>query len=147
MLSMLLTLVLVGCGDKDDPNNNINNTDGGTDTGDTGAQIDEDCAEVDHDPIDTAQLIGEPIDIQATITDESGIFLAELYYKQETTTTWKKLSMVDQGGGAYASQIPAADVGSGGMDYYLRVVDAAQNDCTVPTDGEDDPWHFRVTAS
>ncbi|MCB9779154.1 MAG: hypothetical protein H6742_11375 [Alphaproteobacteria bacterium] len=145
MLSMLLTLSLLACGDKD--SNKINNDDGGVDSGDTGVPVDEECAEIDHDPIENAQLIGVPIDIQATVTDASGVFLVELYYKQETTTTWKHLTMVDQGGGNYVTQIPAADVGSGGMDYYLRAVDAAQNDCTLPTDGEDDAWHFRVTAS
>lgn len=150
MTAALLMMALLACGDKDDPNNNILDGDGGAadDTGDTGTTVDTQCPTIDHEPIEDGQLYGEPVDITATVTDDSGVFLVELYFKQEVSTNWTRLQMAptQAGGSVYSVQIPGSTVGSGGMDYYLKATDQLDNGCTLPAEGESDPYHFRVSA-
>lgn len=146
-MTTVLLLALFACGDKDDGSGAILDNDGGAedDTGDTGPTIDTDCPEIDHDQIETAQPAGVAITVTATVTDESGVFLSEIYFKKETTTNWTRLNMTAAPGtSVYEVEIPASQVGSGGMDYYLHAVDQLNNECFLPLDGPDDPYHFRV---
>lgn len=148
-MNAVLLLALLACGDKDDPGTTILDSDGGAadDTGDTGPTVDTECPTIDHEPVPDGQLYDEPVDIAATITDTSGVFQVVVYYKQETSTNWTSLqiSPVTPGGSEYAGQIPGSAVGSGGMDYYIKASDQLNNECTLPEDGEDDPYHFRVS--
>lgn len=152
MTAAVLLLALLACGDKDDGSGGILDggaEDGGaSDTGDTGPTVDSDCPDIEHEEIADGQLAGEAVDINATVTDPSGVFLVELYFKKETSTTWTRLNMnpIQAGSSDYAQQIPASSVGSGGMDYYIKASDQLNNECTLPLEGEDDPFHFRVSA-
>ncbi len=119
---------------------------------DTSTEEDTTGPVIEHDPIENAQLYGEPVAISAIVTDdESGVFLVKVFYKQETTTTWNnvQLSIVPPDTGipqdTYAAEIPGAAVGSGGMHYYLWANDLEENESFLPEGGENDPWHFRVT--
>jgi len=142
MLTLALPLVLACNGGSSGIAGTSTSTD---DTGDTGPVEDLLCPTIEHAEIETAQPLGVAVDVTATVIDEmSGVFLVELYYKQEITTSWERLSMTLGGTDSYTAQIPAGSVGSGGMDYYIKAVDVVQNACTAPTAGDTDPFHFRV---
>ena len=142
-----LGLLLVACGDS---------TGIVVNPEDSAVLEDEACPLITHDPVDAAQEMGQSVSIQATVTDdvdgdsvddvdESGVFMVKVYYRQEVTTTWEStmMSLMDASG-IYGGTIPGADVGSGGMNYYIYAVDRKNNECTLPPAGEGDPWHFRV---
>lgn len=121
--------------------------DGGTtDTGDTGEpEEDTICPTINHTPIETAQPLGEPVTISATVTDnDSGVFIVRVYYRKETAASWKDFSLVAGGEDTWTGDIPGEEVGSGGMRYYIEAVDQKQNTCTAPQRGEEDPYSFRV---
>ncbi|MCK6506829.1 hypothetical protein L6R53_26235 [Myxococcota bacterium] len=143
MLALALTLMLA-C---DGGNTGVGGDGTTDDSGDTGPVVDEACPTITHTPIEAAMPLGEPIDVSAVVVDDlSGVFVVKLYYKQETTTTWDDVGMTLSGTDTYTAQMPGSAVGSGGMDYYIQAVDIDQNGCTLPLDGESDPFHFRVTA-
>lgn len=149
-MTAALFLALLACGDKDPGTTILDGgaTDGGAeDSGDTGPGEDTVCPEIEHEPVEDGQPYGEAIDITATVTDQSGVFLVELYFKQETSTTWTRLNMAatQAGGSVYTQQIPASTVGSAGMHYYLKATDQLNYSCTLPLDGEDGPFHFLVS--
>ena len=102
---------------------------------------------IEHEPIDGSQRYGDDVAIIATaVDDDTGVFLVTVIYKQETSTEWVDAPLSNQGDGNYVGRIPGADVGSGGMDYYLSALDLNENESFLPSDGEADPYHFRVSA-
>ena len=112
---------------------------------DTGERQDLEGPIIEHDPVETAQLFGQAVSIEATVTDEmSSVFVVKVYYKRETSTTWDSSGMTSDGGDLFSGAIPADAVGSGGMHYYLYAVDSRQNESYLPEEGSGDPWHFRV---
>lgn len=120
--------------------------DGETDTGDTG-ELEEDtiCPTITHTPVETAQPLGEPVIISATVTDnDTGVFSVRVYYRKETSSTWKEFALAAGAEDVWSGDIPGEEVGSGGMRYYIEAVDLKQNTCTAPQRGEDDPYSFRV---
>ncbi len=122
------------------------NDGGATDTADT-AEPEEDtvCPTILHTPVETAQPVGQDVNIEATVTDNlSGVFSVRLYYKKEAATSWKEVAMALGASDLWSGKIPGAEVGSGGMHYYLEAVDLKQNRCTSPTRGASDPYRFRV---
>ena len=140
-----MLLLLFACGDTD--GDNI--LDGGAtdDSGqDTAPPADTECPVIEHEPIETTQTVGVSVPITATVTDATAVFVVELYFKKETSTTWQRLNMAaSPGTSLYASEIPGSQVGSGGMDYYIKAVDTEQYACTLPLDGEGEPFHFLVS--
>jgi len=125
---------------------------------DTAAPEDGSCPLIAHDVVAVAQEMGQSVSIRAMVTDdidgdarddadESGVFMAKVSYKRETSSSWESsvLTPTDESG-IWGGAIPGSAVGSGGMDYYLYAVDRKDNECTLPEEGEGDPWHFRVYA-
>jgi len=91
---------------------------------------------------------GEPVVMDATITDEgNGVFIATLYYRNETDSSkdWKSIGFVPGAAeGEYTATIPADAQHSSGMWYYLFASDGA-NETTSPEQGPDSPYHFGYT--
>ena len=99
--------------------------------------------------IETSQPIGDDVLITCTAADDdSGVFIVSVVYKQETSTNWQdaQLRAVDNAGN-YEGYIPGDDVNSAGMDYYLKAIDGQNNEGTLPEDGEEDPYHFRISTT
>lgn len=97
---------------------------------------------------DTNQPSGEDVVLDASISDEgSGVFTATLYYRNETDGSgdWKNIGFVSVGSDLWEATIQADEQHSGGMWYYLRAVDHAQNESYFPDDGPADPLHFGYT--
>jgi hypothetical protein len=107
---------------------------------------DLECPNIEHIPVQSPQIIGEPVTVSANISDESGVLSAILYYKVETAITWDDTTM--EGSGAdFVATIPGKEVGAAaGMHYYIWAQDGAPalNACTVPNDGEEGPFHFTI---
>lgn len=89
--------------------------------------------------------LDEPIVVEATITDEeSTVYLATLNFKQETGA-WQSRAFMEGEAGVWTATIPADELGSAGIYYYIEAVDTAQNVAYSPKDGEADPYHLRLS--
>ncbi len=102
---------------------------------------------IEHSPVEEAQPLGTDVDIYAVIVDEeSGVFLTKLYYKNETSGSgdWESTAMTPLEADEWVGTIPGEAQSSGGMNYYISAVDAAQNESASPEKGAEDPWHFRL---
>ncbi len=102
---------------------------------------------ITHTSIAEAQLYGQDVLIEANASDDSGVFVVEMVYKQETSGTsgWKSKPMSEVGGGLFQGAIPGDDVGSAGMHYYLQATDSLNNTSCLPDECEVAPWHFSVS--
>jgi hypothetical protein len=118
-----------------------------TNPGDTSNAGDHDPPEILHDAIETTQTYGESVSLVATVSDEGeGVFVVQAFYRQETSSMWEDIVLVDMDGdGIYEGNIPGSDVMTGGMYYYLYAMDKAENETFEPDEGEDDPFHFRIS--
>ena len=118
------------------------------DSGDDGEDLE--CPSIQHIPVTSPQTIAVPVTVSATITDESGVSTAIVYYKVETAIIWDDKELDNGGSGdEYSVEIPGKEVGgAGGMHYYIWAQDASPNlnACTRPTDGEEGPFHFTIDA-
>lgn len=139
---MLTLMFLMGCSDGAGPNVVYSDNDPETDEDTTPPTL-------THTPIETSQPIGEDVLITCTAADDdSGVFIVSVWYKQETSTNWEdaQLRQVDNAGN-FEGYIPGDDVNSAGMDYYLEAIDGQNNSGFLPEDGEDDPYHFRISTN
>jgi hypothetical protein len=145
---MVWMLVLAAACDTNGPVNSDGLGDG-SDTGLNGA--DDEAPTISFEPPADAQASGEDVVLHATIVDNeggSGLFIATLYYRNETdaSSEWKSIGFVRQGDtDEFAATIKAAEQHSGGMWYYLLAVDLAQNEATLPEAGASAPFHFRYS--
>lgn len=138
--AMLTLLFVLGC--TDDGSQVVYNDD------DPEAENDTTPPTLTHIPIETSQPIGEDVLISCNAQDDdSGVIVVNVKFKQETSTEWDdaQLRAIDNAGN-YEGYIPGDDVNSAGMDYYLEAIDAEENKGVLPDDGEDDPYHFRISA-
>ena len=81
-------------------------------------------------------MANEPIVIRASITDNSAIASALLYYRNSDGTTpgsWTSVAMISQGGGIYQGTIPATHP-QRQVDYYLQATDDGGQTVTNPGD-------------
>jgi hypothetical protein len=111
--------------------------------------LDDDGPVIDHEPISISQLYLEDVSMEAWVFDDgSGVFVVEVVYKREDSTVWqsKPLAVDLEDTDFFAGEIPAADVVSGGMHYYLEATDREGNVSWDPPESEQDPFHFRITA-
>jgi hypothetical protein len=135
MSFVLLIWAAFGC----DPNTGFN-------PGDSDDEEDLECPNIESIPVSSPQIIGTDVLVTANITDDSDVLTARLYYKLETSITWKDETM-KASGNSWEAVIPAADVvNAAGMHYYVWAQDAspALNSCTLPNDGEEGPFHFTL---
>jgi hypothetical protein len=136
---LVLVATLGGC-NTDDPHV-IYEPGDTTDAGDTTPPV------IEHDPVETTQAYGQPVPLSSTVTDaDSSVFIVQAYYRQETSSIWKSTTLSDgNADGVYEGQIPAGDVMTGGMYYYLYAMDTEENEGYLPLGGESDPFHFRIS--
>jgi hypothetical protein len=85
--------------------------------------IDLDPPSVTHTPV-TSGTSGPPIQISADITDNNVLDEVFLYYKKPTDSTYTALQM-SVSGDTYSADIPANEVTSEGLEYYISASDNA----------------------
>jgi hypothetical protein len=136
---LVLFSALSGC-NTDDPHV-IYEPGDTTGTGDTTPPV------IEHDPVEAAQLYGQEVPLSATVTDaDSNVFIVQVYYRQETSSIWQSTTLMDVDSDTiYDGQIPAGDVMTGGMYYYLYAMDTEENEGYFPSGGASDPFHFRIS--
>lgn len=88
--------------------------------------------------------MSEDFVVEATVTDDTSLYIVSLYYKKETGD-WDNKPMMDSGGGLYSAIISSSDLGSAGMYYYIEALDTSQNTAWSPDEGPSDPWHVRLS--
>ena len=87
--------------------------------------------EITHTPV-TDGVEGDPIEISAVITDESGVLEAELYYRKGGDTNYVLLEMTSAGADTYTATIPASFVNDETIEYYILASDDV-NEATHPS--------------
>ncbi len=141
MRAFACLFLLSACGSTLSTNENTNNN-GFEEVSDTTPP------ELAYTPITESMAMGADVPVTCVATDdESGVVFVRLYFKNETddSSAFKTLQLSATGNpDEYAGAIPGDEEQSGGMDYYLEAIDAAQNVVWAPEDGPDDPYHFRV---
>ncbi|HSA22055.1 MAG TPA: PKD domain-containing protein, partial [Myxococcota bacterium] len=76
-----------------------------------------------HTQVPDGQPDGVDVAVVATISDESGVRSASLYYRPTGQPGFSAAPMVVVAGSQYAGLIPAAAVTTAGVDYYLEAED------------------------
>ena len=84
--------------------------------------IDTEPPEITHTPV-TDGVEGNPIEVSAIITDESGVSEAKLYYRKGDDTDYVLLEMPFAGADTYAATIPASFVDDETIEYYIFASD------------------------
>lgn len=98
-----------------------------------------------HEPVRKA-VVGQPIRIQAEITDDTRIREATLYCRMTGTKPYYPIPM-RRSQATYSENIPSELVAEPGVDYYILAVDESGNRSTVPTiDPENSPFQIQVSA-
>ncbi len=119
--------------------------DGTTDTDEFDEGSDEVAPTIVFEPFTDNQPSGTDVVVEAYITDEeTGVFMATLYFRNETDSSkdWSSVGFTAQGDDLWQATIKADEQHSSGMWYYLLAVDMAQNAATSPDQGEEEPYHF-----
>ncbi|MEZ4267599.1 MAG: PKD domain-containing protein, partial [Myxococcota bacterium] len=78
-----------------------------------------------HTPVANGQAEGADVQVDATVTDTTGVASVSLYYKVATGSTYASVDMTDLGDGHYRASVPGVVVTSAGVRYYIRAVDTA----------------------
>ena len=87
--------------------------------------------EITHTPV-TEGVEGNPIEISAVITDESGVEEAVLYYRKGSDADYLSLVMATAGADTYTATIPASFVDAETIEYYIFASDGV-NEATHPS--------------
>jgi hypothetical protein len=86
------------------------------------------------------------VQITAEVWDEeSDVLQVELYYAQAVSIDWQTENMsFDASSGQYRATIPATQVGSAEMLYYIKAIDEAFNESVDPTDADEDRFEAYI---
>ena len=82
---------------------------------------------INHDPPVRSFRSGESLSIQATITDNSEIKEAILFYRTMGKEEYSSINMEKQPEGVYAASIPTEEIAEPGVEYYIQASDPAGN--------------------
>jgi len=101
---------------------------------------DEEGPVIEHEQIDESKPGGVAVQITAEVWDEEGeVLQVELYYAQSVSTDWQTENMsFDASNSQYRATIPATQVGSAEMRYYIKAIDQAFNETVDPIDADVD---------
>ena len=101
---------------------------------------------ITHAPIGGGQPEGQPVTVQATVTDPSGLAAVTLHYKVATGSSYGDAPMIDLGDGLYSAAIPGFVVTSAGVDYFITAADTApaSNTSAHPAGAPGTPHTFSV---
>ena len=95
-----------------------------------------------HESITTATE-GESIPISATITDDTKVASATLFYRNTGEEARIRTTM-DHVGDNYSATIPASHVTTAGVEYYIEAVDDASNTANKPATAPTTPYSITV---
>ncbi len=101
---------------------------------------------IQHMPITGAQEAGLPVTITAIVTDDIKIAEVTLHYRIAGQESFKIAQMIETGTKSlYGGSIPAGDVTTTGVEYYIKAIDNSSNVTTHPFTNPDKlPHSFSV---
>lgn len=141
-LASLSLALLLGCtASGDSPATDATNTDDEDTAGE-----DLDYPDIQHDAVESAQVIGQDLTLSARVNDDSGVLLVKVYFRRQTAQNFSAQGMilVDAETGLYQGTIPGDEMGSAGMHYYLEAVDTQGNVGTLPEGAPADYFKFNL---
>ena len=94
----------------------------------------------------TSGLENTNLEINATITDSSGIKSATLYYRTKGATLWT-LTTMNKTDSTYSAKIPADYVKLAGVEYYIMAVDYFNNTAYSPDTAPTTSYSITVYSS
>ena len=78
---------------------------------------------ISHTPV-TSATPGDPIPLSATVTDNTNALASvTLQYRRVGQLSYQEVAMTNTSGDTYEAEIPAADVTTDGVEYYLQATD------------------------
>ena len=98
-----------------------------------------------HNGTSSPQFVGEDIVIDARIFDEQNkVLAAEVHYRRQTSEAWSSSGMDwdPTGDELYTGAIPADQLGSAGMHYFIVAVDSKNNESVFPEAAPDEYFKF-----
>jgi hypothetical protein len=100
-------------------------------------------------PVDQDQPWGKDVTVSADASDASGVESVILYYRDAEKVNYTMISMNEISKDKYQGVIPADDVTTEEIEYYVRAVDASKNsnESIWPSTAPDTPASFTVAGS
>ncbi|MFO0723743.1 MAG: DVUA0089 family protein [Myxococcota bacterium] len=100
---------------------------------------------IQHTPVAGTQTANGAVQINATVTDASGVQSVTLYYRTQGAGAYATVLLTGTGGN-YAGSIPAPAVQPPAVEYYLEAVDSAMvpNTGRAPATAPATPYSFAV---
>lgn len=107
---------------------------------------DDEAPVITHTPVAGPVVAGAAVPVTVSITDESGVSAAQLFFRVSGTDAWYSVALSALGGDSYGGAIPELAVTEPGVDYYIRAVDGspARNEATAPASGATAPHSVAV---
>jgi len=101
---------------------------------------------ITHNPVANGQPVGQDVDIQATVTDSSGLGSVMLHYRP-IGSIWSSTSLNNDGGDSYSGVIPGFAVTTSGVQYYIEATDGADpaNTAFAPVTAPGVSYSFTAT--
>ena len=108
---------------------------------------DQNPPQISPTPITTGTS-GQSLTVQVTLTDESGVQSATVFYRRGGASSYSSSSLSNPSGDTWESTISSGFISERGVEYYLSAQDAAGNSATFPAaDPQNNPLVIRVTSS
>lgn len=82
---------------------------------------------IQHDPPTEKIAPGEPVSIQATVTDNNTIKEVLLFYRVQGEDEYLSINMQPKGPTSYTTLIPKEEIRAPGLEYYIQASDQAGN--------------------
>jgi MYXO-CTERM domain-containing protein len=104
---------------------------------------------IDHTPVSSPQVAGQPVRVTATVTDNLDVASATVYYRAVGGTGFQALALTNTAGDTWEADIPGAAVVVAGVEYYLQAQDVASpaNSATHPAGAPTSLHSFTVTTT
>ncbi len=132
-LSGVAAVALVACNNTDEiytaPNANL----------DDSGIVDVEPPVIEHDEVEGPHSATASLSLLATMTDDTGILVAGLYFRTQTELTWQQRGMVQIGQELWQGTLDEGELTTAGMHYYLEAVDLAGNVTLLP---EEAPFEY-----
>ncbi len=105
------------------------------------APQEQDPPVIDHDVLVGPLEEGVAVQIEAQVTDASGLARVEVKVRRVGNDNWLTLALMNDGGNDWVATVPGDFVVAPGMEYYLRAVDAGDGIEAVEPAGAPDDFH------
>jgi MYXO-CTERM domain-containing protein len=79
---------------------------------------------ITHTEVGDGQAPGSPVTVTATITDTTGVGVANLYYGS-LSGSYASVTMTNVAGNTWSAQVPAVIVNAPGVKYYIEAIDTS----------------------